>query len=127
LIGDAFKQYIRYFLYTLESFFFFFFFFFIRYLAHLHFQCYTKSPPYPPTPHSPTHPLPPFGPGVPLYRGTRSLRVQWASLSSDGRLGHLLIVCVCFKLRTFYNVNNSCELVSFLLHDQIFCCNFYIY
>jgi hypothetical protein len=42
-------------------------------------------------PHSPTHPLPPFGPGVPLYRGTQSLRVQWASLSSDGRLGHLLI------------------------------------
>ena len=35
-------------------------------------------------------PLPPFGPGVPLYRGTQSLRVQWASLSSDGRLGHLL-------------------------------------
>jgi hypothetical protein len=57
--------------------------FFIRYLAHLHFQCYTKSPP--------THPLPLFGPGVPLYCGIYSLRVQWASLSSDGQLGHLLI------------------------------------
>jgi hypothetical protein len=32
-----------------------------------------------------------FGPGVPLYWGIYSLRVQWASLSSDGRLGHLLI------------------------------------
>ena len=51
---------------------------------------YQKSP-LPTHPHSPTHPLPPFGPGVPLYRGTQSLRVQWASLSSDGRLGHLLI------------------------------------
>jgi hypothetical protein len=51
---------------------------------------YQKSP-LPTHPHYPTHPLPPFGPGVPLYRGTQSLRVQWASLSSDGRLGHLLI------------------------------------
>jgi hypothetical protein len=51
---------------------------------------YQKSP-LPTHPHSPTHPLPPFGPGVPLYWGTQSLRVQWASLSSDGRLGHLLI------------------------------------
>jgi hypothetical protein len=42
-------------------------------------------------PHSPTHPLPLFGLGVPLYWGIYSLRVQWASLSSDGRLGHLLI------------------------------------
>jgi hypothetical protein len=32
-----------------------------------------------------------FGPGVPLYWGIYSLCVQWASLSSDGRLGHLLI------------------------------------
>ena len=32
-----------------------------------------------------------FGSGVPLYWGMYSLRVQWASLSSDGRLGHLLI------------------------------------
>jgi hypothetical protein len=32
-----------------------------------------------------------FGPGVPLYWGIYSLRVQWASLSNDGRLGHLLI------------------------------------
>jgi hypothetical protein len=44
-----------------------------------------------PPPHFPTHPLPLFGPGVPLYWGIYSLHVQWASLSSDGRLGHLLI------------------------------------
>jgi hypothetical protein len=31
-----------------------------------------------------------FGPGVPLYWSI-CLCVQWASLSSDGRLGHLLI------------------------------------
>ena len=65
-------------------------FFLIRYFPRLHFQCYPKSPPYPP-PHSPTHPLPLFGPGVPLYWGIQSLCVQWASLSSDGRQGHLLI------------------------------------
>jgi hypothetical protein len=69
--------------------FFLLFFFFIRYFPHLHFQCYPKSQPYPP--HSPTHPFPLFGPGVPLYWGIESLQVQWASLSSDGRLGHLLI------------------------------------
>ena len=40
--------------------------------------------------HSPTDPLPLFGPGVPLYWGIQSLHVQWASLSSDGQLGHLL-------------------------------------
>jgi hypothetical protein len=32
-----------------------------------------------------------FGPGIPLYWGIYSLQVQWASLSSDGQLGHLLI------------------------------------
>jgi hypothetical protein len=69
---------------------FVFCFFLIRYFPHLHFQCYPKGPPYPP-PQSPTHPLPLFGPGVLLYWGIYSLRVQWASLSSDGRLGHLLI------------------------------------
>jgi hypothetical protein len=49
-----------------------------------------KSPiPFPPLP----YPLIPifFGPGIPLYWGIYSLCVQWASLSSDGRLGHLLI------------------------------------
>jgi hypothetical protein len=51
---------------------------------------YEKSP-IPTHPHSPTHPLSLFGPGVPLYWGIQSLCVQWASLSSDGRLGHLLI------------------------------------
>jgi hypothetical protein len=69
---------------------FFFFFNFIRYFSRLHFQCYPKSPPYPP-PQPPTHPLPHFGPGVPLYWGIYSLQVQWASLCSDGQLGHLLI------------------------------------
>ena len=51
---------------------------------------YQKSP-IPTHPHSPTHPLPLFGPGVPLYWSILILRVQWASLSSDGQLGHLLI------------------------------------
>jgi hypothetical protein len=50
-----------------------------------------QKSPIPTHPHSPTHPLPLFGPGVLLYWGIQSLRVQWASLSSDGRLGHLLI------------------------------------
>jgi hypothetical protein len=48
-----------------------------------------KSPIPPPTSlHNQSHF---FGPSVPLYWGIYSLRVQWASLSSDGRLGHLLI------------------------------------
>ena len=63
--------------------------YFIRYFPHLHFQSYPKSPPNPA--HSPTHSLLLFGPGIPLYWGIYSLYVQWASLSSDGRLGHLLI------------------------------------
>jgi hypothetical protein len=42
-------------------------------------------------PHTPTHPLPLLGPGVPLYWGIKSLQDQWASLSTDGWLGHLLI------------------------------------
>jgi hypothetical protein len=41
--------------------------------------------------HSPIYPLPLLGLGVPLYWGIKSLRDQWASLSTDGRLGHLLI------------------------------------
>jgi hypothetical protein len=50
-----------------------------------------KSPiPSPPT-SLPTHSHFIFGPGIPLYWGIYSLRVQWASLSSDGQLGHLLI------------------------------------
>jgi hypothetical protein len=64
---------------------------FITYFPQLHFQCYPKSPPYPPH-HFPTHPFPFFfGPGIPLYWSIYSLRFQWASLSSDGQLGHLLI------------------------------------
>jgi hypothetical protein len=47
--------------------------------------------PYTPPPTSlPTHSHV-FGPGIPLYWSIYSLHVQWASLSSDGRLGHLLI------------------------------------
>jgi hypothetical protein len=68
--------------------FFKFYYIFIRYFPRLHFQCYPKSPPYPP-PQSTTHPLPRFGPRVPLYWEIYSLQVQWASLCSDGRLGHL--------------------------------------
>jgi hypothetical protein len=44
-----------------------------------------------PSPPLPYHPLPLFGLGIPLYWGILSLQVQWASLSSDGRLGNLLI------------------------------------
>jgi hypothetical protein len=58
------------------------------YFPQLHLECYPKSPPYAPL-HIPTHPFPVFGPGIHLYWGIYSLRVQWASLSSDGRLGHL--------------------------------------
>ena len=66
-----------------------FFSIFIRYLAHLHFQCYTKSPPYPPTP----TPLPTHSPFLALaFPCTGAYKVcQWASLSSDGPLGHLFI------------------------------------
>ena len=63
--------------------------FFIRYLAHLHFQCYPKSPPYPPP--TPLPPTPTFWHWRSLYWGIYSSQVQWASLSSNGRLGHLLI------------------------------------
>jgi hypothetical protein len=67
-----------------------FFPFFIRYLAHLHFQCYTKSPPYPPTP----TPLPTHSPFLALVfpcTGAYKVCVSNGPLSSDGRLGHLLI------------------------------------
>ena len=60
------------------------------YFPQLHLECYPKSPPYPSS-HFPTHLFPFFDPDIPLYWGIYSLRVQWASLSSDGRLGHLLI------------------------------------
>ena len=75
---------------------FFFFFllsffpFFIRYLAHLHFQCYTKSPPYPPPP----IPLPTLSPFLALAfpcTGAYKVYVSNGPLSSDGRLGHLLL------------------------------------
>jgi hypothetical protein len=78
---------------------FFLIYFFITYFPQLHFQCYPKSPPYPP-PHFPTHSFPFFfGPGVPLYCGIYSLRVQWASLSSDGQ--HTLEKLVKISLLTY--------------------------
>jgi hypothetical protein len=55
------------------------------------FPMLSQKSPTPSLTHSPTHPLPPLDPGIPLYWGIYSLRVQWASLSTDGRLGHLLI------------------------------------
>jgi hypothetical protein len=81
------------------SFFFFFVFLFIYLFIYFYYifssitfpMLSQKSPiPSPPLP----YPLITtffFGPGIPLYWGIYSLRVQWASLSSDGRLGHLLI------------------------------------
>jgi hypothetical protein len=60
------------------------------YFPQLHFQCYPKVPHTLPRTPLPTHSHF-FGPGVPLYWGIYSLRVQWASLSSDGQLGHHLI------------------------------------
>jgi hypothetical protein len=68
----------------------FFFPFFIRYLAHLHFQCYTKSPPYPPTP-TPLLTHCPFLALVFPCTGAYKVCVSNGPLSSDGRLGHLLI------------------------------------
>jgi hypothetical protein len=56
-----------------------------------------KSPiPSPPLPYPPIPIF--FGPGIPLYWGIYSLCVQWASLSSDGRLGHLLIYIIVCEL-----------------------------
>ena len=70
-------------------------FFFLKYfLLHIFLNYISNAIPKVP------HTLPPtslpthshfFGPGIPLYWGIYSLRVQWASLSSDGQLGHLLI------------------------------------
>jgi hypothetical protein len=71
-----------------------FFLFFKYFLLHIFLNYISNDIPKVP------HTLPPtslpthshfFGPGIPLYWGIYSLRVQWASLSSDGRLGHLLI------------------------------------
>jgi hypothetical protein len=68
-----------------------FFFFFITYFPQFPMLSQKSPIPSPPLP----YPFIPFffffGPGIPLYWGIYSLRVQWASLSSDGRLGHLLI------------------------------------
>jgi hypothetical protein len=71
--------------------FLFFHFFLLRIFLNYISNAIPKVPHTLPPPHSPTHPFPLFGPGVPLYWGIYSLRVQWASLSSDGWLGHLLI------------------------------------
>jgi hypothetical protein len=70
-------------------------FFFLKYfLLHIFLNYISNA--IPKVPHTlPSTSLPThshfFGPGVPLYWGIYSLRVQWASLSSDGQLGHLLI------------------------------------
>jgi hypothetical protein len=67
------------------------FLFFYYIFSSITFPMLSQKSPIP----SPTLPYPLipifFGPGIPLYWGIYSLRVQWASLSSDGRLGHLLI------------------------------------
>jgi hypothetical protein len=67
----------------------FFKYFFITYFPQLHFQCSPKSPPYPPPPTLPYPPISIFWP----WRSPvlRHIQFVWASLSSDGRLGHLLI------------------------------------
>jgi hypothetical protein len=68
-----------------------YFFFFKYFLLHIFLNYISNAIPKVPhtlPPHFPTHPFPFFGPGVPLYWGIYSLRVQWASLSSDGRLGY---------------------------------------
>jgi hypothetical protein len=72
----------------------FFYLLFKKYfLLHIFLNYISNS--IPKVPHTPPTSLPThshfFGPGVLLYWGIYSLRVQWASLSSDGRLGHLLI------------------------------------
>jgi hypothetical protein len=75
---------------------------------------YQKSPI--PSPRLP-YPLIPifFGPGVPLYWGIYSLRVQWASLSSDDRLGHLLI----HMQLAAYVSKDSCNFYSRKGHTSI--------
>jgi hypothetical protein len=61
----------------------------IRYFLHLHIQYYPKSPPYPspPTPLPPSHFLALAFPCTEAYKVCKSKE----PLSSDGRLGHLLI------------------------------------
>jgi hypothetical protein len=76
---------------TVKSFFFYFFknillHIFLNYISN----AISKVPHTLPPTSLPTHSHF-FGPGIPLYWGIYSLRVQWASLSSDGLLGHLLI------------------------------------
>jgi hypothetical protein len=79
------------FLWLWFSFFLFFFNIFYYTFSSITFPMISQKSPIP----SPPLPYPPipifFGPGISLYWGIYSLRVQWASLSSDGQLGHLLI------------------------------------
>jgi hypothetical protein len=65
--------------------------FFITYFPQLHFQCYRKSPPYSPPPPIPYAPIPIFLTLAFPCTGHINLHVQWASLSSEGQLGHFLI------------------------------------
>jgi hypothetical protein len=69
-----------------------FFFFLLRIFLNYISNAIPKVPHTlpPPLPY-PLIPIFFFGPGITLYWGIYSLHVQWASLSSDGRLGHLLI------------------------------------
>jgi hypothetical protein len=76
---------------TLENYCHFFLNIFIRYFPHLHFRCYPKSPPYLPPPTSlPSHSHI-FALAFPCTGAYKVCKSKGASLSSDGRLGHLLI------------------------------------
>jgi hypothetical protein len=71
--------------------FFFLFPIFIRYFLHLHFKCYPKSPLYAPSPLLPYPPTPASWPWISPLLGHIKFARPGASLTNDGRLGHLLI------------------------------------
>jgi hypothetical protein len=74
---------------------FFFFYFLFNFLLDIFFiyisNVIPKVPYTLPLPCTSNHSLPLLSPGVPLYWSILSLQDQWASLSTDGRLGHLLL------------------------------------
>jgi hypothetical protein len=76
--------------YTLMRMVFFFLYFLLHIFLNYISNAIPKVPHTPPPTSLPTHSNF-FGHGVPLYWDIYTLRVQWASLSSDSRLGHLLI------------------------------------